>query len=988
MAKTYETLFKLTATETSAFKAAFSHAAKTLRETEAQAKKLQRGMNQLHRAYAKGNVDAVNYEKSIDRIAKAYDRQKRAAIELSKVSKINQLQSKVNAVHDASGDMAMKAGVAAIGTIGFPVKEAMQFEDVMADVRKVVDFDTPEQFKQMGTDIMHLSERIPMASDEIAKLVAAGGQAGIAREDLLAFAEDAGKMGVAFDMSAEEAGQTMAEWRTAFKMTQPEVVQLADKVNYLSNTTSASSAKISDIVSRVGPLGAVGGMAAGQIAAIGAAMAAAGTESDVAATGIQKIILGLTVGEGATKSQAAAFSALGLDAEEMAKRMQTDAGGALQDVFERLSKIEKYKQASVLKDLFGAEGIKAIAPLLTNLDQLNKNMADVNDQTKYGQSMQKEFKARMDTTSSSIQIAKNAMHNLSITIGNTLLPTVKNFFDWIAPNITGLSKWADKHRKLTSVIVMGVGGLVLGTAAISGMIWAVTGILSPIIGVVKAYRAWRAAQILATGATNASTLSLLRHSIASKAHAVATGVSTMATRSAAGAQRLWNATLVVGRGLMSVGRIVAYRAAVIATGAATRAAAIGQRMLNGAMVIGRGLFSAGRIIAYRAAMMAVRGMTAMWTAAQWLLNAALLANPIGLVIAGIAGLIAIGYLLITNWDKVKAWFTLLWNDPKAAIEQFTGYIRNEFGAALDWARGKWEELKNFLSNPIKGTVEIIKNVVNGSGESTDKGLYTGGIFPKGAFLTWFAEKSPEAAIPIDGSSNAISLWRRVGQMLGVLPKNTEEQKMTNANKLLDGHKMDKVPPLTLTGLDKVTPKQDVIGMPKEMPVTTITTRQPSQQPQQTIKERLVRMVAGRFGITLPKERKQRRSTAERRAELWQRMGIKQPQSVSVNQKGVTIQQHVNVNSVGQNQPRVIATSVIPQRDVIPAPTMPTPHLVPIQRPVSTQSAQSDNVTINLNMTVNGPVDDKEAHSLKASLRRELEKILDERERRKRRVQLA
>lgn len=43
--------------------------------------------------------------------------------------------------------MAVKAGAAAVATLGFPIKEAMAFEDVMADVRKVVDFDTPEQFK-------------------------------------------------------------------------------------------------------------------------------------------------------------------------------------------------------------------------------------------------------------------------------------------------------------------------------------------------------------------------------------------------------------------------------------------------------------------------------------------------------------------------------------------------------------------------------------------------------------------------------------------------------------------------------------------------------------------------------------------------------------------------------------------------------------------------------------------------------------------------
>ncbi|UTW68688.1 phage tail tape measure protein [Anaerobacillus sp. HL2] len=40
-------------------------------------------------------------------------------------------------------------------------------------------------------------------------------------------------MGVAFDVTADEAGQMMAEWRTAFKMNQTEVSTLADQINYL-----------------------------------------------------------------------------------------------------------------------------------------------------------------------------------------------------------------------------------------------------------------------------------------------------------------------------------------------------------------------------------------------------------------------------------------------------------------------------------------------------------------------------------------------------------------------------------------------------------------------------------------------------------------------------------------------------------------------------------------------------------------------------------
>jgi len=179
---------------------------------------------------------------------------------------------------EASGIMmnaaAMGAGITSAFVI--PINQAMQFESTMADVRKVVDFDTPQQFKQMGEDILKLSTQLPMTADGIGQIVAAGGQAGIARNELKQFATDAVKMGVAFDQTAEESGQMMAQWRTAFKMTQGDVVGLADKINYLGNTGPASAGKISDIVTRIGPLGSVAGLASGEIAAMGATIAGMG----------------------------------------------------------------------------------------------------------------------------------------------------------------------------------------------------------------------------------------------------------------------------------------------------------------------------------------------------------------------------------------------------------------------------------------------------------------------------------------------------------------------------------------------------------------------------------------------------------------------------------------------------------------------------------------------------------------------------------------
>ncbi|EBX1375014.1 phage tail tape measure protein, partial [Salmonella enterica subsp. enterica serovar Newport] len=235
---------------------------------------------------------------------------------------------------------AAAAGTAVLGALALPVNAAIGFESKMADIRKVVDgLDDKKAFTQMSDDILTLSTQLPMAAEGIAEIVAAGGQAGIARGDLMQFANDAVKMGVAFDTTAEESGQMMAQWRTAFKLTQEDVVVLADKINYLGNTGPANAKKISDIVTRIGPLGGVAGVASGEIAAMGATIAGMGVESEIASTGIKNFMLSLTAGKSATKSQKEALRALRISPTKLAAEMQKDSKTAILKVLDSLSKL-------------------------------------------------------------------------------------------------------------------------------------------------------------------------------------------------------------------------------------------------------------------------------------------------------------------------------------------------------------------------------------------------------------------------------------------------------------------------------------------------------------------------------------------------------------------------------------------------------------------------------------------------------------------------
>lgn len=386
------------------------------------------------------------------------------------------------------GEALQGGAIAAPFVMG--VKAAMGFESAMADVKKVVNFESPEQFNAMSDDVLGLSERLPMAAEGIAQIVAAGGQSGIARDELNRFAEDAVKMGVAFDQTAAQSGEMMAKWRTAFKMTQDEVVTLADQINHLGNNGAASTGQISSILTSIGPLGEVAGVSAAQLAAMGSTLAGVGIAQDVAATGIKNFMLTLTAGTAATKSQQEAYKALRLDSNEIAKGMQTDSEGTINKVLMTLAKVEKSKQAAVLTSLFGKESVGAIAPLLTSLGTLQTNFKAVGKDGKYAGSMTAEYAARAATTQNALQLLQNRVTRLGITVGSMLLPPFNDFLETVGPMVTAVSSLAAAHPWLVKGVLgaaVGFTVLRLATAGATAALALMNGVasMSPIGMIVR-----------------------------------------------------------------------------------------------------------------------------------------------------------------------------------------------------------------------------------------------------------------------------------------------------------------------------------------------------------------------------------------------------------------------------------------------------------------------------------------------------------------------
>ncbi|MDA3431693.1 phage tail tape measure protein [Acinetobacter baumannii] len=403
-------------------------------------------------------------------------------VELDKNNESQKRFTKIQSALQKGSDFAKKSMVvASAATVAMvvPVKLAIDYESSLADVKKVFN-GTEAEFKSINTEILDMSTRLPMAAKDIAAIVAAGAQSGIASKELTTFAETAVKMGVAFDISAEQSGQSMAELRTAFRMSQDQVTTLADQINYLGNNTPAAAKGIMEIVQRIGPLGEVGGFAASSIAALGATLRGMGISEEIAATGIKNTMLALVAGESATKGQKAAYKELGIDYAKVAKDMQKDANGTTLMVLKQIAKLDKYKQAAVLADLFGKESLSAIAPLLTNMEALEKNLGLVADKSKYAGSMEQEYAARAATSANNIQLLKNSVSALGIDIGTLLLPPLNMVIDKARGLTNQVIAWAKENPALAATLTkIAVGGILL-VGGLSALALGITALLGPI----------------------------------------------------------------------------------------------------------------------------------------------------------------------------------------------------------------------------------------------------------------------------------------------------------------------------------------------------------------------------------------------------------------------------------------------------------------------------------------------------------------------------
>lgn len=375
--------------------------------------------------------------------------------------------------------------------LGGPVRAAADLESAMTDVTKVVDFGGAERVAAFASEIQRLSETVPMGARELTELAAQAGMAGIAADDLIPFVEMAGRVGTAFGITGEQAGNMLGRMQTALGTSIEETQLLADAFNHLSDNMATTAPDVMDVMLRVGATAQTYGLAAEETAALASAMMASGAEANVAATSLRNMGMALTRGESATARQSGALRDLGLDATDVARRMQDDAVGTIMDVLERIQQVPEEARAAVTSDLFGNEA-RALGPLLTNLDLVREALGYVDEESDYAGSATREFNRVLDTFNADSQVFRNQLTNIATALGKALIPRMREFFDLVGPVLTDIREWIEVNPELAATIAQVAGAIVGLKVAAAGLRFAGLlgkgGVLAGLVGAGKGLR--------------------------------------------------------------------------------------------------------------------------------------------------------------------------------------------------------------------------------------------------------------------------------------------------------------------------------------------------------------------------------------------------------------------------------------------------------------------------------------------------------------------
>lgn len=588
------------------------------------------------------------------------------------------------------------------------VKTAISMESAFAGVIKTTDGLTDgfgvlnEAGRELKAGFKELAATKPVEAEALMRIGELGGQLGIARENLLTFTETIADIGVATDLTTEEAAMGFAQFMNVMGTAESDVGRLGSTIVDLGNNFATTEPKILAFGQRLAGAGQIAGLTEADVLAIGAAMSSVGVEAEAGGTAVQKVLLGINQAVVENGDELATYArTAGMTASDFGAVWQRDAGAAFEAFVRGLGQQGDQALTTLAELGLGDQRlIRSFLSLAGAGDLLSDAMGRAETAWAENLALTEEAAQRYATTESQMKMLKNQWRNIKDELGSALLPVFRQFLGTLGelvqtygPQVVAF--FQDKIAPAVLTVANALGQLMAGDAK---------GALKSLFGPEVAARVIEIASAI-QGFVAQVTVFVGEHAEAFKSALLAIGGVLAAAMIASTIMSIGSALAALTN---PIGLIIA-AAALLGVAWAENWGGIQEKtqavidwlrpFIESALAAIRGWWDE-----HGAGIMAA--VTDLWETLKALFTSGM--QLLGQIISGV--LEAIQSWWQQHGDGVLRIVGLFWDNLKIMWETFMTVLRELVAAVQAAIAGDWEAFGEHLRNIVSAQWEAIKSV--------------------------------------------------------------------------------------------------------------------------------------------------------------------------------------------------------------------------------------------------------------------------------------